>query len=81
MKEYNSRCCGSSVTVGGKGMTHYYLCNSCMSPCDIMADSSNDFVTLNGDYWCHSKHSCTLLNKDDTCGFKNGNCPFAIKRN
>ncbi len=40
----------------------------------------NEFVALDGDYWCHSKHSCTLINKDGTCGFKNGNCIDARKR-
>lgn len=45
-----------------------------------MEESKTEYISENGDYFCHSKHSCTLLNKDATCGFKNGNCIDAVKR-
>ncbi len=30
-------------------------------------------------YWCHSEHSCTLRNQDNTCGI-DGHCVDAVKR-
>lgn len=34
--KYLSACCRASVKVGGKGMTHYYVCIKCGEPCDIL---------------------------------------------
>jgi hypothetical protein len=30
-----SKCCNAKVKVGGKGMTHYYVCTKCNKPCDV----------------------------------------------
>ena len=31
-----SNCCFAPVTVGGEGMTHYYVCSECKEPCDTV---------------------------------------------
>ena len=53
MKEYKSKCCASSVTVGGKGMTHYYVCSTCKKACDVVEDMPKHKFEICPD--CHKR--------------------------
>ena len=38
-KQPVSNCCHAALFVGGKGMTHYHVCNECKEPCDIYVET------------------------------------------
>lgn len=38
-----SSCCGKPMKVGGEGITHFLVCESCQKPCDPMHPDAKRF--------------------------------------
>ena len=46
MPEYLTSCCQAPFGVGGKGMTHWYLCTACGQPTHVPGDEEPSEVEM-----------------------------------
>lgn len=47
IKGSNSKCCHAGVRLGGRGSTHYYVCEDCNNACDIIGENRPSCPTCN----------------------------------
>lgn len=41
---YHSKCCNTSVSIGGKSTTHFFICDKCGKACDIADKDPVDLI-------------------------------------
>jgi hypothetical protein len=62
MSAPHSVCCNDSVRVGGNGSTHWYICNECDHPCDVLPQK--ELAHLSHCYQNQYLYSCKYGDND-----------------